>query len=194
MSDSSNINDEFYELAKQPNSDDWKGGLSVNVDGNTILNSNCNANLNLEINHETKPNPFTIINFTTNGDLTNDVSDELAELYQNEETPQPYMSSHGQHQSPTTRPSSPPPPYPFEDNLEDDSFGEDDFDQNEFDINIQNRLAEMDRRVQEMYRDVCDMQAAGGELFPQPPPPPRPQNPGTGVSGKLLFKRLENIR
>jgi hypothetical protein len=71
---------------------------------------------------------------------------------------------------------------------------EDDLDQDDSDINIQNRLAKMDRRVQEMYRDVCDIQAAGGELFPPPPPPPRPQDPGNGVSGKILFDRREDIR
>jgi len=64
--------------------------------------------------------------------------------------------------------------------------------QDGFDIDIKNQLAEMDRRVQEMYIDVCDMQAAGGELFP--PPPPRPQDLGNGVSGTILFQRFQEIR
>jgi hypothetical protein len=134
MGDSSNINHGFYKPLKQPTSYNRKINLSVNVNGNTILNSNRNANLNIKINHNTKLNPNTDINITANDDLTNNVNDGA---------------------------------YLYED---------------DFDINIKNRLAEMDRRVQEMYTDVCDMQAAGGELFP--PPPPRLQDLGNRVSGK----------
>jgi hypothetical protein len=144
MADRSNINDEFYEPPKQPTSYNRKINLSVNVNGNTILNSNCDANLNIKINNNARLNSNTDINVTANGDLTNNANDG-ADLY-------------------------------------DDDLDEDDLDQGDFVINIKNRLAEMDRWVQEMYRDVCDMQAAGGELFP--PPPPRPQDLGNGVSGK----------
>jgi hypothetical protein len=154
MTDSSNINDEFYGPAKQPTNYNRKVNLSVNVNGNTILSSNCNANLNIEINHNTKLNTYTIVNLTTNDHLTNNASDG---------------ADH------------------YEDHLDQDDLGEDDFD-----INIQNRLVEVDRRVQEIYRDVCDMQATGGELFP--PLPPRPQDPGNVVRGKILFKCLKVIR
>jgi hypothetical protein len=75
MADRSNINDEFYEPPKQPTSYNRKINLSVNVNGNTILNSNCDAKLNIKINNNARLNSNTDINVTANGDLTNNAND-----------------------------------------------------------------------------------------------------------------------